>query len=259
MPKSDGYVSAEYLKKIAEIAQEIKLRSYELMGASEGKYFLDLGCGPGIDTIPLANIVGNSGRVCGIDIDGEMIAKANSQTATHGLGSIIQHQQGDVLALPHDDGSFDAVRAERLLQVLPKKYLPVDVLKEACRVTRKEGRLVFVDTDWGSVSVDYNDTDLERRLMGYFANCLRPNGYAGRQLPVLFFDQGLSNVAVEQFPIVTRDFSQTPFGDWLCTEALSAGVASRTELELWKTNLQARSDEGRFFSSVNIVVVCGIR
>ncbi len=46
MTKSAGYVSAGYLRKAAELGQQIKQRSYELMAVKTGSRVLDLGCGP---------------------------------------------------------------------------------------------------------------------------------------------------------------------------------------------------------------------
>ena len=42
-----------------------------------GQHILDAGCGPGVDTIPLADYVGPQGSVTGVDIDSEMLDKAN--------------------------------------------------------------------------------------------------------------------------------------------------------------------------------------
>jgi ubiquinone/menaquinone biosynthesis C-methylase UbiE len=46
------------------------------MEINEGNTVLDAGCGPGIDTVQLATLVGN-GQVVGIDYDSEMIAEAD--------------------------------------------------------------------------------------------------------------------------------------------------------------------------------------
>lgn len=77
MAKSEGYVSAQYLKEAAQILQKFKERTYELMELQSGQHILDAGCGPGVDTIPLADYVGPQGSVTGVDIDSEMLDKAN--------------------------------------------------------------------------------------------------------------------------------------------------------------------------------------
>lgn len=73
MAKSAGYVSAEYLRKVAELGRQIKQRSYELMAIAPGHHVLDVGSGPGIDTVALGPQVGLGGRVVDVDIDEEMV------------------------------------------------------------------------------------------------------------------------------------------------------------------------------------------
>lgn len=259
MTKSAGYVSADYLRKAAELGQQIKQRSYELMAVKTGSRVLDLGCGPGIDTVALGRLVGTTGCVVGIDIDSEMLAQADVAAADAQLDGVVKHQQADVTALPFADEWFDACHAERLFQVLPASYSANAVLTEMLRVLRRGGRLVVADTDWATASVDYSDALLERRLMSFFATQLRPNGYAGRQLYSLFQQQRLEDIQVEVFPLVQSDFKQSPLGGWLTGEALAAGIATQSELDGWTAELAARDAIGQFYWSVNMVVVAALK
>ena len=259
MAKSEGYVSAEYLKKAADITRQIKQRSYELMQISAGDTVLDLGCGPGMDTIPLANIVGDRGRVVGVDLDADMLKEADRYAIQAGVGHIATHQQSSVSALPYADHTFDACRMERLLQVLPATVPMSLVLAEAVRVLKPGAAIVAVDTDWGSVSVDAEDSVLERTLMTFFAEHMRPNGFAGRQLYRHFKEQGLSQVEAEVFALQHREFAQTPFGDWLCDAALAQQRITLSQAQAWKSQLQRATEQGLFWSSVNMVVVSAIK
>lgn len=259
MARSAGYVSAEYLRKVAALGRQIKQRSYELMALSAGARALDVGCGPGLDTVAMAPMVGPTGSIVGVDIDEEMLQQADAAAHEAGVAGWVQHWQGDVAALPFDDASFDACHAERLLQVLPASYRREAVFAEMLRVLRPGGRLVVADTDWATASVDFSDAELERRLMAFFASSLRPNGYAGRQLYALYRQHGLVDVAVEVFPLLQTDFSQSPFGNWLVSEALAAGVASQAALDGWMRELQARQEAGTFSWCVNLVLVSGVK
>ena len=56
----------------ARSGQDRKKRVYAAMHVQEGDRVLDVGCGPGTDTLPLAQIVGPTGRVVGLDIQEEV-------------------------------------------------------------------------------------------------------------------------------------------------------------------------------------------
>jgi ubiquinone/menaquinone biosynthesis C-methylase UbiE len=259
MAKSAGYVSADYLRRVAELGKQIKQRSYERMAISPGNHVLDVGCGPGIDTVALGQLVGPHGHVIGIDIDEEMLQQADAAAQDAQLDTVVQHRQADVAALPFEQGSFDACHAERLFQVLPATYDRHAVFAEMVRVVRPGGRVVVADTDWATASVDYSDAALERRLINFFASQLRPNGYAGRQLFDMYQQHNLRDIHIEHFPMVQTDFNQSPFGNWLVGEALAAGVANQAELDSWKSELTARHESGRFYWSVNLVLVSGVK
>lgn len=257
--KSAGYVSPEGLRKAAERSAHIKARTYELMRVEQGHRVLDVGCGPGVDTVALARLVGGTGRVVGVDVDEEMLAAARSHAEREGVASRIDHRQADIRRLPEADGSFDAVRAERLLQVVPSDCPPRDVVRELTRVAAKGGRIVLADADWASASVDYPDYDLERRMMGFFAGSMRPNGVAGRQLFRLLLAAGAHEVRAEVCPMLLHDYDQTPFGPWLVGEATKHGIASSEEGAQWLATLKERSADGRFLATVNILIVAGIK
>ncbi|OIO54909.1 MAG: hypothetical protein COX57_03615 [Alphaproteobacteria bacterium CG_4_10_14_0_2_um_filter_63_37] len=257
MPQSDGYVSPDYLRKTAELAWRLKERTYDLLALAPGDHALDVGCGVGIDTVALAQRVGPSGRMVGLDVDDEMVNQADALARQQGVADWTSHQVGSCLGLPFADGAFAAVRAERLFQVLPASVDPQQVLAEIVRVTTPGGRIVLADTDWATASVDFDDLDLERRLMAFFARTMRPNGVAGRQLYRWLRLAGLKEVAVEVIPMVHHDYTLTPFGDWLVKEATAHGVASQDQMTHWKQTLQQRNEEGLFYACANMVVVSG--
>ncbi len=257
MPRSEGYVSAEFLQKAAERVKHLKARTYEWMDIGKGARVLDVGCGPGIDTVALARIVGPDGRVTGLDIDEEMLQKADALAAESGVRAIVTHKIGDVLEMPFPDDSFHAIRAERLFQVLPGPYDRPSVFQEMIRVTRPGGRIVLADTDWATASVNFENSELERRLMTFFALRMRPNGFAGRQFYQLFMQKQLSEVKIEHFPMVMTDLDETPFGEWLKQEAVQARVATEEEMTLWIDQLQQLSKAGLYYSSANMVIVAG--
>jgi ubiquinone/menaquinone biosynthesis C-methylase UbiE len=79
MSQPKGYVDPEFLRVTGNLLTHIKQRSYILMHIKPGHKVLDLGCGPGTDTISLAPLVGVNGQVIGADYDEAMIAEAEQR------------------------------------------------------------------------------------------------------------------------------------------------------------------------------------
>ena len=57
--------------------------------------------------------------------------------------------------------------------------------------------------------------------------------------------------------MVMQNYSESPFADWLCKEALNMNIASKNELELWKKSLEKDSKNNLFYACVNMIVVAG--
>jgi len=256
MSLDDGYVTAEYLKEMADKMRALKQLSYEHMAIRTGDTLLDVGCGPGVDTLPLAERCGSEGKVIGIDSNEAMLTEANEAAEKSPFYSQIEHRQGSALTLPLDDDSVDASRAERLIQVLPPENEKT-VMDELYRVTRPGGRLVLVDTDWGSASIDFSDPRLERRLMHFFTLEMRPNGLAGRRLYALCREKQLEEIRMDVVPMVQQRLDDTPFGDWLVNTALSEKIINEEEATGWQAELQQREAQQCFSACVNMVIVSG--
>jgi len=257
LAKSEGYVNAAYLKNVAQLAADIKHRSYQLMAIERGDSLLDVGCGPGVDLPALVERVGAQGKVYALDVDSEMLTEAKSVTVQH--PQVLEFREADVAQLPFTDRAFNAVRAERLFQVLPEHYSQIHVASEMARVLKPKGRLVMVDTDWASASVDFSNPQLERRLLNFFTTHLRPNGFAGRQLASIAERVGLQVTALEVTPLVSNTLDDSPFAEWLPSEAMKAGVCSEHEAQVWRSELSERVRQRRYYACVNIVSVCAIK
>lgn len=102
-----------------------------------GQRALDVCCGTGDVTLALAR---TGARVTGLDFSPEMLAVARRRART--VTAAVEFVQGDALALPFADGSFDAVTISYGLRNLADFRAG---LAEMARVLRRGGRLVVLD------------------------------------------------------------------------------------------------------------------
>lgn len=255
MPKSAGYVSPQYLKMIADIVRPFKISTYDLMNIKKGDTVLDLGCGPGSDTIHLASYVGSNGRVFGIDIDEEMIEIADKEAHDKNVAEIVQHKTGSLEKLPFENNSINASRAERLFQVIPSSVDRTLLFAELYRVMQPQGKVVIVDTDWATASVDFSDVSLERTLISFLAQRMRPDGFAGRSLKRHLLSSGFKIVKLDAVTLVHRGLEETAFGEWLTSTALESKIITDAQAKSWMNELTEKSKNGTFYASVGSVIV----
>jgi isopropylmalate/homocitrate/citramalate synthase len=81
---------------------------------------LDLGSGAGIDAFVARRLVGEEGRVIGVDMTPSMIERARANAAKLGYGNV-EFRFGEIEALPVEDGSVDVVISNCVLNLVPDK------------------------------------------------------------------------------------------------------------------------------------------
>ncbi|MBS4728160.1 methyltransferase domain-containing protein [Mycobacterium sp. SM1] len=102
-----------------------------------GGIVLDVGCGPGSVTAPLAAAVGPGGLVLGVDISESMLARA----VRADFGPQVAFLRADAQRLPLRGETVDAVVCIAVLQLVPA---PAVALAEIARVLRPGGRLALM-------------------------------------------------------------------------------------------------------------------
>ena len=110
-------------------------------GVAAGETVLDLGSGAGLDLLIAARIVGETGRVIGIDMTDAMIEAARRNAAEAGL-SQVEVRKGRIEALPVEDASVDWLISNCVINLSPDKQA---VFSEMSRVLRPGGRFRISD------------------------------------------------------------------------------------------------------------------
>jgi SAM-dependent methyltransferase len=252
-------VYAQYLQRAAATPgiAELKARTWELVGLRPGMRVIDVGCGPGIDSVPLGRRVGPTGHVVGVDGDPGMVAMADAAAVRAGVRGWVEHKTASAHALPVASAGFDCWHAERLLQHL-RPPLPQRAVAEAMRVVVAGGVLAVADTDWATLSIDADELELERRLVGLHTLSYG-NGVAGRQLPRLLRLAGALDVRVER---VVLELDLATVATLLAPveqRALAGGWLRPAEWQLWRAELARLQSGGVFGATVTMALAVGRR
>lgn len=141
--KLAGYTPQE----LAALPEEAVVNSFgcgnplAFSAVEEGQVVLDLGSGAGIDLLLAAGRVGPSGRVIGVDMTDEMIAKARENIEASGFRNI-DVRKGLIEDLPVESDSVDWVISNCVINLSPEKPR---VFAEIARVLKKGGTMVVSD------------------------------------------------------------------------------------------------------------------
>jgi SAM-dependent methyltransferase len=128
-----------------------------------GEVVVDLGSGAGNDVFIAARAVGEGGRVIGVDMTPEMVARARNNAVKLGSRNV-EFRLGEIESLPVESGSADVVISNCVLNLVPDKRR---AFSEIHRILKPGGRFTVSD-----IVVDSELPDSVRKSAEMWAGCV---------------------------------------------------------------------------------------
>jgi len=225
-------------------------RVLEALAAATGERVLDVGSGPGMLAVSIAEAVGPGGRVAGIDVSDSMIAIARERAdARPEGGAAIEFANAGAESLPYADASFDAAVSTQVLEYVPDV---ARALFELCRVLVPGGRVLVLDTDWDSIVLHSSDrARTERVLKAWEEHLVHPR--LPRELSRMLRTAGFTRPGCEVVPMLTVGYERETYSCGMI-ELMADFVAgrdghTREDADAWLADLIGLGED--YFFSVN--------
>jgi SAM-dependent methyltransferase len=229
----DGAGYERMMGKWSRLAGEVFL---DWLKPPSGLRWIDVGCGNGAFTELLAERCAPA-EIQGVDPSEAQLAFARSR---HSAG-VAQFRQGDAMALPFTDNSFDAAVMALVIFFVPE---PPAGVAEMARVVRPGGLIASYAWDIEGGGFPVEPVLAELRAMGFPP--IRPPSFAASRmenLRTLWTGAGLDRIETREI-VVQRTFAD--FDDFWTTAMLGASVKATAakmmpeELEQAKEKVRTR-------------------
>lgn len=230
-----------------EIAQQ-RLKTLEALSLNAGEQVLDAGCGTGLLSELMSAVVGDSGRVTGLDYSQDMldIASARCEPLTN-----VELQQGSVTELEFEPNSFDAASCIQTLLYVDEVETAITELR---RVLKPGGRIAILETDWRGVVLNSADHQLTRHIFdAWDASVASPN--LPTRLKTMLLNAKFSAVRVQAIPVLNSSFNANNFGasmlKYMANNAAKHGVLKKAQADSWLQQFTKADAQQEFFFCVN--------
>jgi SAM-dependent methyltransferase len=216
-----------------------------------GERVLDIGSGPGLLVAEMAEVVGRSGRVYGLEISDSMLALGRRRCADPSVRERVGFVKADAVAIPFPDGTFDAAVSTQVYEYVADLKA---AFAELHRVLRPGGRALIIDTDWDSIV--WNATDQERmhRLLTAWTKRFA-DPHLPRTLTRQLQDAGLGVRHREVLVLFNPEYDPNTFsvanGEIMADFAVAQHAMTREHAQAWMEDMQRLGREGRYFFSLN--------
>jgi demethylmenaquinone methyltransferase/2-methoxy-6-polyprenyl-1,4-benzoquinol methylase len=169
------------------------------LGISHGQRVLEIGCGTGHGLVSLADAVGHTGQVHGVDISLGMLAVARRRIRSAGLRNVTL-TIGDASVLCFRSNTFDAVFMSFTLELF--ESTSAEVLAEVRRVLQVGGRVGVVSmADTGQTNAMIDLYEWLHRRWPDFIDC-RPIDVVRVLQAALFHTSAAHTTAIWGLPVI---------------------------------------------------------
>jgi len=260
----DGYVHArdaeEYqrLHDQAAMWQDATDALLDKIGLKPSMSCLDVGSGPGSVMRQMADRVGPSGTVTGLEIDGQLGTQALADLKAKG-GADFQLVNANVLEIDEIPGApFDLTYCRLLLMHMQE---PVAVLEKMLSWTKTGGMVAAQEFDFGAIAVEPlcpAMAEFNRLFEGVFRGHGR-NLRAGRQLPAQFEAAcvGVPDGTVAEVKYIPlSDMAAMLIGVYqgLFASAVELGLADSVRADAFKNDMAEAAADGRYYCLTPILI-----
>jgi arsenite methyltransferase len=234
------YLTPDVVAQRCQVLKALQLR--------ESERVLDIGTGPGLLAYDMAASVGRDGRVCSIDISEDMLAMSRKRCADQPW---TEFQRAEATNLPYPDNGFDAAVSTQVYEYVAD--IPA-ALAELYRVTRLGGRVVVLDTDYGSLVIHTGDEARMERVLSawdeHFVHARLP-----RILSSHLRDAGFTIRQREVIPMFNPEYHDNTYAkhslSLMASFAVGRKGVSQEEANGWLAEFAELGKQGKFFFSLN--------
>jgi ubiquinone/menaquinone biosynthesis C-methylase UbiE len=211
---------------------------------------LDLGCGTGVVTRKIAGLEGFRGKVTGVDLSPDLIARARKLAASEGLAGKTVFEAGDIRSLGFKDSRFDVTVMHTLVSHLED---PAGALQHAARVTKAGGAIAVFDGDYASSTLETADPERAAQIDNAMIEATVTQPRVMRRLPRMAQAAGLS---VERcFSYLIAEAGKPDFFagliDSIGPMLVNSGVSSEDDAADIAADLRTAAEDGTFFGACN--------
>lgn len=240
-------LEALYTTKDVTVQRDVTI---DALRPRPGEHILDVGSGPGLLALRIADEVAPSGSVTGIDMSADMVKLAQSRRNDATSRQYVVFQEGNATSLPFTDATFDAAVSTQVYEYVNPL---TEALNELYRVLRPDGRVVIVDTDWDSIIWHVDDRSLMTRVMDAWKMRFA-DPHLPRTLRRRLREVGFVNRRTDSLTILNTEYADTSYSvrhlpimvPFLIQSGLPESIVAK-----WLEDLERQGRQDTYFFSLN--------